>query len=145
MPEKKKVKDEDDEIPTFSQYEYSHTLTVFTESDKLLETELNTLICYKDYQLKAPLTSFNNHKLNDHLYIVFSTKQRETIEFMRQWVGFFVHQHQTKMTERVKDYLKTKILTLDKWFSAVKYGQYGDILTVYVLSLMKEIQTCIHL
>ena len=93
MPKKKKVKDEDDDIPTFSQYEYSHMLTAFAESDKLLETELNTLICYRDYQLKAPLNSFNNHKLNDHLYVIFGTKQRETVEFMRQWVGFFVHQH----------------------------------------------------
>ena len=58
---------------------------------------------------------------------------------------FFIHQHRTKMTERVKDYLETKKLTLDGWLSAVKYGRWGDIMTVYVLSLMKGILTLIHL
>ena len=42
---------------------------------------------------------------------------------MRQWVAFFVCQHRTKITERVKDYLDTKKLTLDGWLSAVKYGR----------------------
>ena len=36
-------------------------------------------------------------------------------------------------------------LTLDGWLSAIKYGRWGDIMTVYVLSLMKGLQTCIHL
>ena len=64
---------------------------------------------------------------------------------MRQRVCFFVHQHRTKMTERVKDYLETKNLTLDGWLSAVKYGRWGYIIIIYVLSLMKGIQTCIPL
>ena len=145
MPKRKLYKEEDNEIPMFSKYEYSQTLTGFTESDKLMENELNSLECYLDCQLGAQLNSFNDQTLNNHLYVIYGTKKQETIIFMRQWVCFFVHQHRTKMTERVKDYLETKKLTLDGWLSAIKYGRWGDIMTVYVLSLVKGIQMCIHL
>ena len=102
------MKKEDDEIPIFNRYECLRTLTAFAESDKLLESELSSLECYTEYQLEASLNSFNDHKLNNHLYIIYSTKRRETVKFMRQLVGFYVCQHRTKMTERVKDYLETK-------------------------------------
>ena len=77
-------------------------------SDKLLESELSSLECYTEYQLEAPLNSFNDHKLNNHLYVIYSTKRRETVQLMRQSVEFYVCQHRTKMNERVKDYLETK-------------------------------------
>ena len=92
-------KEEENEIPVFSRCEYSCTLTAFIESNKLIENELNSLECYSDYQLEALLNSFNDQKLNNHLYVIYSTQKQETIMLMRQWVCFFVHQHRTKMTE----------------------------------------------
>ena len=88
MLRRKLNKEEDNEIPVFSKYEYSRSLTAFTESDKLMENELNSLECYLDYQLKAPLNSFNDQKLNKHLYAIYGTKKQETIIFMRQLVWF---------------------------------------------------------
>ena len=49
------------------------------------------------------------------------------------------------MTERVKDYLETKKLSLNGWLSVVKQGHCGDIMMIYISSLMKGLQTGIHL
>ena len=77
MLKRKLNKEEDNEIPVLSKYEYLCTLTAFIESDKLIENELNSLECYSDYQLEAPLDSFNDQNLNNHLYIIYSTKNRK--------------------------------------------------------------------
>ena len=70
MPKRKLNKEEDNDIPMFSKYEYSQTLTAFTESYKLMGNELNSLECYSDYQPEALMNSFNDQKLNNHLYVI---------------------------------------------------------------------------
>ena len=143
----KKVKTDKGEgkIPTHNKYNYLETLTAFSENGKLLEVELSSLVCYDEFQLESPLNSFNDSKLNDHLYSIVSTKRRETVKFMCLWVGFFVRQYQTKITKCVQNYLDSKKLTMDEWLAVVKEGCCGDIMMVYVLSLIKGMQTYIHL
>ena len=84
-------------------------------------------------------------QINDHLYSVYSTKRSETISFMRTWTGFFVRQYRTKISKRVKLYLDSKKLNLDDWLMSVKQGRRGDIMLIYILSIMKGIHMCIHL
>ena len=84
-------------------------------------------------------------RLNDHLYGVYSSKHTETVSFTRTWTGFFVRQYRTKISQRVKPYLDSKKLSLDDWLMSVKQGQRGDIMLVYILSIMKGLHTCIHL
>ena len=64
---------------------------------------------------------------------------------MRTWTGFFVRQYRTKLSKRIKPYLDSKKLNLDDWLMSVKHGRRGDILLVYILSIMKGLHTCIHL
>ena len=104
MPRSKKNKNADNKIPNYSKYKYSETLPHFAEKDRLLENELNSLKCYEEYQLEAPLNSFNNDKLNDHLYLTYLKRISETAGFMQKWVSFFVCQHHTKLTLGVQDY-----------------------------------------
>ena len=64
---------------------------------------------------------------------------------MHTWTGFFVRQYRTKISKRVKPYLDSKKLSLDDWLMSVKHGRRGNILLIYVLSIMKGLHTCIHL
>ena len=64
-----------DKIPFHNKYNYSETLTAFSENDKLIESDLGSLICYNEYQLESSLNNFNDSKLNDHLYSILSTKR----------------------------------------------------------------------
>ena len=45
----------------------------------------------------------------------------------------------------MKPYSDSKKLSLDDWLMSVKHGQRGDIMLVYILSIMKGLHTCIHL
>ena len=52
-------------------------------------------------------------------------------------MGFFVRQYRTKLSQRVQLYLNSKKLSLDECLTSVKHGHRGDIMLVYVLSIMK--------
>ena len=102
MPPKHRPKPNKDNISKLSRYEYSEMLDVSSESDRLLESEIQMLVCANEYELEAPLNHFNDNKLNDHLYYIFSKFRGKPATFMRTWVCFFVHQHRTKITARVQ-------------------------------------------
>ena len=64
---------------------------------------------------------------------------------MRTWTGFYVRQYRTKISQRVKPYLDSRKLNLDYWLMSVKQDPRGDIMLIYILSIMKGLHTCIHL
>ena len=76
---------------------------------------------------------------------MFSTKRKETVSFMTTWTGFFVRQHRIKLSQKVQPYLSSKKLSLDEWLMPVKHAHRGDIMLMYVLSIMKGLHMCIHL
>ena len=132
-------------MPNYSNYEYTETMQTFSEMDRLCEMELNSLECYDTFQLEAPLSSFSNTTLNDHLYKIYRKKQLVSVETMRKLVSFFVKRYKTLPESRVRAYLDSKRLTLDQWLDAVKNNRRGDILCVYFLSLVTGRHTFVHL
>ena len=91
MPHSKKNQDTDCKVPNYSKYEYAKTIQTFTESDRLLQSELNTLECYEEYELEVPLNNFSDSILNDHLCTMYKRKRLKTPALMRKLVGFFIH------------------------------------------------------
>ena len=147
MSEKKKKCDKgNNNIPIHNLFDYSDTTTDFSECERLSESKLEQqLPCFSEYEPEYKLNSLMDSRLNDHLYGVYSSKCTETVSFMRTWTGFFVRQYRTKISQRVKPYLDSKKLSLDSWLMSVKHGQRGDIMLVYILSIMKGLHMCIHL
>ena len=143
---KKKHDKEKDNIPFHNPFDYSDTIADFSECEKLLESDIEQqLPCFSEYEPECKLNSLMDSHLNDHLYGVYSTKCSETVSFMRTWTGFFVRQYRTKISQRVKPYLDSKKLSLDDWLMSVKQSRRGDIMLIYILSIMKGLHTCIHL
>ena len=131
---------------TNSKYDYTETIQIFTEMDRLLELELSSLECYNKYKLEAPLNSFSDRLLNDHLYTMYKHKHLETASLMWKLVGFFIWRYEKKLEPRVKNCLESKKLTLNEWLKSVKDNRCGDILcVVYFLSMVTRMHTCIHL
>ena len=71
MPKRRKNIHSTGEVPNYSLYDYTDSIQTFNELDRLPETELNMLVCYQDFQLEAPLNSFSDSTLNDHLYTIY--------------------------------------------------------------------------
>ena len=98
MPKKGKKKGK---VPNYNKYEYTEMMQTFSETDRLLKSELNSLECYSTFQLEAPLNSFSDTTLNDHLYKIYHKKQLVSVETMRKLVGFFVRHYKTLLEPRV--------------------------------------------
>ena len=146
MPKKdKSAKKGKNDIPYHNQFNYLDIIEEFHETERTTETELDTSQRFSEYKLECKLNSLNDDCLNNHLYVVFSTKRNETISFMRTWTGFFVRQYRMKISQKVQPYLDSKKLSLDEWLMSVKHECRGDIMLVCILSIMKGLHTCIHL
>ena len=121
----------EDKVPNYSKYKYTKMIQTFSETDRLLESELNSLECYDTFQLEVPLNSFSETTLNNHLYKIYCKKQLVSVETMRKLVSFFVRHYKTLLEPKVQAYLDSKKLTLDHWLDTVKNNRRGDILCVY--------------
>ena len=120
-------------------------MPTFSKTDHLLETELYTIECYSEYQLEAPLNSFTDASLNDHMCNMYKKKQLETSTLMQKLVSFFLWRYQNQLKPQIRNYLESKKLTLEDWLKLVKDNRRGDILYIYVLSMITGRYTCIHL
>ena len=65
-------------LPNYSKYDYADKLPPFSEHDRILETELSSLVCYHNYQTERKLNQFTDDVLNNYLYMTFCKKNLET-------------------------------------------------------------------
>ena len=144
MSNVKKITDAIKALPNYSKYEYADEVQVFKESDRLLEHDLNTLECYENFEIEAPLNSFSDRTLNDHLYSMFKQKNLETPSVMQKLVTFYVKHYHAKLQPCIMRYLASKKMTLEDWSISVGENRRGDILNVFFLSMVTGRNVCIH-
>ena len=77
MPKRKKYSTKEGLLPNYSEYAYSDIVNNFSEHDRLLELDLNSLNCSTEYQLERSLNSFKDQELNDHLHRIFYSKKNK--------------------------------------------------------------------
>ena len=119
MSKRKKSSTKEGLLTNYSEYAYSDIVDNFSEYDRLLESDLNSLNCSTEYQLEWSLNSFKNQELNDHLYRIFYSKKTENIMLMRRWIMYFVKQYPTQISLKAKAYLDSKNLSLEDWLRCV--------------------------
>ena len=119
MPERKKISTKEEMLPNYSEYAYSDIVDNFSEHNRLLELDLNSLNCSTEYQGEWSLNSFKDQELNDHLYRIFYLKKIENIMLMRRWITYFVKQYPTQILLKAKAYLDSKKLSLEDWLRCV--------------------------
>ena len=88
-------------IPNFTGYSYSEVIEDFAERDRLSESELKDLVCYEKYYLECNLNSFNDVKLNDHLYRIYYPKCMDT-QVLRRYLAYYVKLYPRQITQKVK-------------------------------------------
>ena len=90
MSKRKKISTKEETLPNYSEYAYSNIVESFTEHDRLLESDVQSLNCFAEYRVEWSLNSFNDQELNNHLYRIFYSKKTENITLMRRWITYFV-------------------------------------------------------
>ena len=140
----KKKAAKEETIPNFTGYSYSEVIEDFSECDRLSESELKDLVCHEKYYLECSLNSFTDAELNDHLYRIYYPKRMDT-QVLRRYLAYYVNLYPNQITQKVNNYLESKKLTLDEWLKSVKDGRRGDILCVFLLSMVTASHTVVHL
>ena len=145
MPRHKKKTKSVVSIPNYSLYEFVGQMPIFVETDRVPESDLPGLECYNNYKIEAPLNHFSDSMLNNHLYGMYKKGKLESPDLMRKLLCFFSRKYRGLIEPKVNDYLKSKKLTFDDWMTAVKNHRRGDIVCVYLLSMVTGNHTAIHL
>ena len=123
-------------LQNYSKYEYADKLPPFSEHERLPENELSSLVCFHSHQPEHELNQFTDVTLNDHLYMIFRKRNLETPKLMCKLIAFFVHQYKKLLFKKARDYLESKKLTMDEWLNSVIMNRRGDILCVFLLSIV---------
>ena len=132
-------------LPNYGKHEYTVKMQTFKESDRILEQDLHTLECYKNHVIEAPLNSFSDQSLNNHLYSMFKHKNLETPKVMRKLVTFFVKQYRVNLQPCIVDYLASKKMSLEDWLFSVGENRRGNILNGFLLCMVTGMHAFIHL
>ena len=64
---------------------------------------------------------------------------------MQKLLCFFSKRYRSLIEPKVNEYLQSKKLSIDDWMTAVKNNRCGDIVCVYLLSMVMGNHTAIHL
>ena len=79
MSKRKKISTKEEMLPNYSEYAYSDIVDSFTEHDRLLESDVQSLNCFAECRVEWSLNRFNDQELNDHLYRIFYSKKQKTL------------------------------------------------------------------
>ena len=58
MSKRKKISTKEETLPNYSEYAYSDIVESFTEHDRLLESDVQSLNCFAEYKVEWSLNSF---------------------------------------------------------------------------------------
>ena len=145
MSKRKKKSTGMDPLPNYSKYNYADKLPPFSEHERVLETELSSLVCFRSHQPERNLNQFTDDVLNDHLYMTFHKKNLETTKLMCKLIVFFVRRYKKMLSKKAQEYLGSKKLTMEEWLNSVSMNRCGDILCLFLLSIVTGRHACVHL
>ena len=123
-------------LPNYSKYDYVDKLPPFSEHERVPEKELSSLVCFHSHQPERKLSQFTDDVLNDHLYMTFCKKNFETPKLMRKLIVFFVRHYKKMLSKKAQEYLGSTKLTMDEWLNSVSMNRRGDILCLFLLSIV---------
>ena len=124
-------------------WQFADTLPTVDEDMKLNKGELCELECRLNYSIKC--LSISEPDKNELLYTIYGDHVGKKANFMRQWVRLYAVTNKKQLETTSHKYLETNGIKLTAWVQGVKEGKKGDLLTLFVLSLITGIHCCMHL
>ena len=133
-------------MPTYSNpWSYADKLSKLSEDMKLTKDELGELECRLDYGIKCHVQAMTDLEKNEELYRMYGEQIGKEPRFMRHWVRLYVITNKNHIKTMAADYLQSKGLELSTWIKGVKDGCKGDVLTLFVLSIITRVHCFVHL
>ena len=124
-------------------WEFEDTLTPMNEDLSLTKLELGELECRSNYSIRLLLNTKEN--CNDILYKIYGEEINKSPGFMRNWIRLYTMTNKKKLEQLSRNFLDSTNTNLTAWIKGLRSGTKGNLLSLYLLSLLTGTHCCIHL
>ena len=124
-------------------WEFEDAVTPLDEDLSLTKLELGELECRSNYSIHLLLNTKEN--FNDLLYKIYGEEINKPPDFMRNWIRLYTITNKKKLKQVARNFLKLTNTNLTAWLKGIRNGTKGNLLTLYLLSLLTGTHCCIHL
>ena len=118
-------------------------MPLLEEDMSLTKSEVGELECRSNYCIRY-LSNIDTNK-NDLLYKIYGEQVDKSPSFMRNWTRLYSMTNKKQLECLAQKYLDATNIKLTSWMKGIKEGRKGNLLTLYILSLVTGTHCCIHL
>ena len=124
-------------------WDFDDVIQILEEDMSLTKSEVGELECRSNYCIRY-LSSIDVNK-NDLLYKIYGEQVDKSPSFMRNWMRLYLMTNKKQLECLAQNYLDSTNMKLISWMKGIKEGRKGNLLTLYILSLVTGTHCCIHL
>ena len=124
-------------------WEFEDAVTPLDEDLSLTKLELGELECRSNYSIRLLLNTKEN--FNDILYKIYREEINKSPGFMRNWIRLYTMTNKKKLEQVARNFLDLTNTNFTAWIKGLQSGTKGNLLSLYLLSLLTGTHCCIHL
>ena len=124
---------------------YADVLPELSEEMKLRKADLSELECRLDYAIKCDVQAMFGPGQNEELYRIYDEQVDKDPLFMRNWVRLYTITNKNHIKNMASTYFQSIDSNLTTWMKELKDGHKGDVLALYVLSVITGVHCLVHL
>ena len=133
-------------VPTYNNpWAFVEKLPELNEELKLTKSYLSKLECRLEYAIKYDVHTMFGPEQNDKLYRIYGEQIDKDPQFMRNWVRLYVITNKKHVQKLASTYFQSTNSNLTTWLKEFKNRNKGDVLSLYVLSIITGVHVFIHL
>ena len=124
-------------------WDFEDVVTPLDEELSLTKLELGELECRSNYGIR--LLSNTEENLNDLVYKIYGEEVNKSPSFMRHWIRLYTLTNKKQLEHVARNFLDITKTNLTAWIKGIRNGTKGNLLTLYILSLVTGTHCFIHL
>ena len=124
-------------------WDFTESIPLLEEDMMLSKDDLMELECRLNYSIRC-LSEKDTGKA-EFLYKIFGEQVGKSQRFMRNCVRMYSVTNRDQLESISKEYLDSTGSKVTTWLQGVKEGRNGDLLTLFMLSLITRVHCCVHL
>ena len=124
-------------------WDFDEVIPLLEEDMCLTKSKVGELECRSNYSIRC-LTNIDFNK-NDLLYKIYGEQIDKSPSFMRNCTRLYTLSNKKQLKRLAENYLESTNTKMASWMKDIKEGRKGNLLTLYILSLVTGTHCCIHL
>ena len=124
-------------------WDFDDVVPLLDEDMSLTKVELGELECRPNYSICLISNIDTNN--NDFLYKIYGEEVDKSPSFMRNWIRLYSMTDKNQLERIARNFLDSTDTKLASWMKGMQEGTKGNLLTLYILSVVTWTHCCIHL